>query len=93
MILSHDSYNSGNDLSTLFCRTFADSEIKCRHTMLYGIAPEFKENLLRDKNWFKYFTIIFDKILNSELQMCQMDAVIRYLIEHLEDLAEDLAEM
>lgn len=47
MILSYDSNNSCNDLSTLFCKMFPDGEIasgfsigktKRRYTMLYGIA-------------------------------------------------------
>ena len=51
MVLAHDSYNSFCDLSKLFGRMFQDSNVakaftlgktKCRYTMLYGIAPDFK---------------------------------------------------
>ena len=87
MVQAHESYNSCSDLSALFQRMFAGNEVaekfslgktKSRYTMIYGIAPVFKKELLFDVNRSPFFTISFDESLNSELQMCQMDVALRF---------------
>ena len=87
MVLAHDSYNSCCDLSKLFGRVFPDSDVakaftlgktKCRYTMLYGIAPEWKQKLIFDINSSPFYSVMFDESMNSELQMCQMDVGIRF---------------
>ena len=84
MVLTHDSYNSCCDLSKLFGRMFPDSDVvkaftlgktKCRYTMLYGIAAEFKQKLIFSINSSPFYSITFDKS-NSELQMCLVDVGI-----------------
>ena len=85
MILTHESYNSCNDLAPLFQRMFVRHEVaehfslgktKSRYTMLYGIAPEVKKMLLYHVNQSPFFSIPFDESLNSEFQMCQMDMIL-----------------
>ena len=87
LVLTHESYNSCNDLAPLFQRIFAGHEvaehfslgkIKSRYTILYGIAPELKKMLLHDVNYSSFFSISFDESLNSELQMCQMNTALRF---------------
>ena len=87
MIFSHESYNSCGDLSEIFQRIFFDSEIvakfslgktKSRCTFFYGIAPEFKRVLLYDVKSSSFFTVSFDESLNTDLQMCQMNVVVRF---------------
>ena len=52
---------------------FSLVKTKSRHTMLNGIAPEFKKILLYDLNQSPFFSSSFDESLNSEPQMGQMD--------------------
>ena len=87
MIFPHESYNSCSDLSEISQRIFFDSEIaakfslgktKSRHTFLYGIAPEFKRVLLYDVKSLSFFTVFFDESLNTDLQMCQTNVVVRF---------------
>ena len=87
MVLAHDSYNSCCDLSKLFGRMFPDSDVekaftlgktKCRYTMLYGIAPKFKRELIFDITSSPFYSVTFDESMNSELQMCQMDVGIQF---------------
>ena len=86
-VLTHESYNSCNDLTPLFQQMFAGHEVvehfslvkpKSRYTMLYGIAPEFKKMLLYDVSQSPFFSISVDESLNSELQKCQMDVALRF---------------
>ena len=86
MISPHKSYNSCRDLSEIFLRTFFDSEIaanfslgetKSRYSILYGITGEFKRVLPYDVKSLPFFTVSFDESLNTDLQMCQMDVVVR----------------
>ena len=66
---------------------FPDSEIasqftlgktRARYTMLYGIDPEFKKQLIYDINASPFYTVSFDESLNSQVQMSQMDVGVRY---------------
>ena len=87
IVLTHESYNLCSYLVPLFQRVFAGHEVtghfvlgktKSRYTMLYGIAPELKKMLYYYVNQSPYFSISYDESLNSELQMCQMDVVLRF---------------
>ena len=51
---------------------------KSRYTILYGIAPEFKKVLLYDVKSSPFFTVCCDESLNTDLQMHQMDAAVRF---------------
>ena len=82
MVLAHESYNSCCYLSKLFKRMFPDSSVtkaftlgktKCRYTMLYGVASEFKQKLIFDTNSSLFYSVTFDESMNSELQISQMD--------------------
>ena len=55
MVLAHERYNPCCGLSKLFGRMFPGRDVakaftlvktKCRYTMLYWIAPEFKQTFL-----------------------------------------------
>ena len=87
MVNFHSSYNSCVDLGAVFQVMFPDSEIvsqftlgktKAKYTMLYGIAPEFKKQLIYDINASPFYTVSFDESLNSQVQMSQMDVGVRY---------------
>ena len=87
MVNYHSSYNTCADLAAMFQVMFPDSEIashftlgktKARYTMLYGIAPEFKKQLVYDINASPFYTISFNESLNSQVQMSQMDVEVRY---------------
>ena len=87
MVLTQESYNSYNYSAPLFQQMFAGHELaghfslgktKSRYIMLYCIVSEFKKMLLYDVNQSPFFSISFEKSLNSELQMCQMDVALRF---------------
>ena len=49
-----------------------------RYTILYGIPPEFKKQLIYGLNASHFYTVTFDESLNSQVQMSQMDVRVRY---------------
>ena len=68
---------------------FFDSEIatkfslgktKSRYNILYTIAPELKiiQILLYDVKFSPFFFVSFNKILNADLQMCQIDVALHF---------------
>ena len=84
--MSHFSFRSCAELSELFQVMFSDSEIaseftlgktKCSYLINYGLAPYFKDPLLREINTSEFFSLSFDESLNKEIQSCQMDVGIR----------------
>ena len=86
MVSCHSSYNSCADLVAMFQVMFPDSKIvsqftlgktKTRYTMRYGIAHEFKKQLIYD-NASPFYTVSFDESLNSQVQMSEMDVGVRY---------------
>ena len=65
MVNCHSSYNSCADLAAMFQVMFPNSKIashfklgktKARYTMLYGIAPESKKQLIYDINASPFYT-------------------------------------
>ena len=87
MVNFHSSYNSCADLGAVFQVMFPDSEIvsqftlgktKAKYTMLYGIAPEFKKQLIYDINASPFYTVFFYKSLNSQVQMSHMDVEVKH---------------
>ena len=75
------------DLSAMFQVMFPDSEIvsqytlgktKTRYTMIYGIASEFKKQLIYEINASPFYTVSFHESLNSQVQKSQMDVGVRY---------------
>ena len=86
MVLTHESYNSCNDLAPLFQRMFAGQKVaghfslgktKSRDTMLWNCTWIQKDATLQCKS-SPLCSISFEESLNSELQMCQMDVTIRF---------------
>ena len=57
---------------------FSLGKTKCRYMILFGLAPYFKNALIKDINNSLYYSLSFDKSLNSIVQKCQMDINIRY---------------
>ena len=49
-----------------------------RYTILYGIPPEFKKQLIYGLNASPFYTVTFDESLNSQVQTSQMDVGVRY---------------
>ena len=87
MVNCCSSYKSCANLVAVFQVMFSDSEItsqftvgktKARYTILYGIAPEFKKQLIYDINASPFYTVSFDESLNSQVQMSQMDVGVWY---------------
>ena len=87
MVNCHSRYNPGADLGAMFQVMFPDSKIvsqftlgktKGRYTMLYGIAPEFKKQLIYDINASPFYTVSFDESLNSQMQMSHMHVGVRF---------------
>ena len=83
----HSSCNSCADLGAMFQVMFSDSKIasqfklgktKARYAMLYGIAPEFKKQLIYDINASPFYTVFFYKSLNSQVQMSHMDVEVKH---------------
>lgn len=89
LVMSHSSYNSFHDASSLFKAMFPDSKIgqavtcsssKMSYMICFGLSPYFSEHLRRDIGNSK-FVICFDEALNKVVQKGQMDIVIRYWSE------------
>ena len=48
------------------------------HTLHFGIARYFKNELLQAANNSPFQSILFDESLNSNVQQCQMDVLVRF---------------
>ena len=59
-------------------KKFTLGKTKCSYIINYGIAPYFKEILLKAINHSPYYSLSFDESMNSVLQNCRMDVGIRY---------------
>ena len=80
------SFRSCMDLDKLFKAMFSDSEMaeqfnlsktKCSDFINFGIAPVFKTNLTKEIQMSLIYTFSFDESMNSVMQQCQMDVVVR----------------
>ena len=87
VVKGHLSYNLCSNIMELFNVMFPDSDIvaqfslektKCRYMILFGLAPYFKNALIKDINNSLYYSLSFEESLNSVVQKCQMDINIRY---------------
>ena len=90
VIKFHFSLRSCEGLGKLFSTFFPDSELapkfslgktKCAYMINFGLEPYFRESLTRDISHSPCYSYSFNGSLNSVLQNCQMDVVIRYLDE------------
>ena len=51
---------------------------KCQYMILYGLAPYYKNELIKSISDSIYYSVSFDEALNSVIQKCQMDINISY---------------
>ena len=86
-ITSHFSYNSSTNIADVFRAMFPDSAIaqkmncgptKLSYLICFGIAPYFKQQLLKELKEAQCYVISFDESLNTELHEEQMDFLVRY---------------
>ena len=47
-------------------------------SVIYGLVPYFRKELLKKINSSLFYSVLFDKSFNSELQKCQMDINVCY---------------
>ena len=87
VVKGHLSYNLYSNIKELFNVMFPDSNIvaqfslgktKCRYMILFGLAPYFKNALIKDNNNSLYYSLSFGESLNSIVQKFQTDIHIRY---------------
>ena len=87
-LMAHYSSNSSAGTDKLFAKMFPDSQIakqfqcgktKCSYLINFGLAPYFKEKLMKKLQvpGTKY-VISFDESLNKVLQKEQMDLIVRF---------------
>ncbi|XP_054720775.1 uncharacterized protein LOC129230403 [Uloborus diversus] len=86
-IMTHKSLRATSADVLLLQNMFTDSLIaqkmqlqrtKIAYSILYGIAPYFKDNLLRKLSDVKCFTVGFDESLNKVSQRTQTDINVRF---------------
>ena len=54
------------------------SKTKCAYYVVFGLAPYFKELLVKDIKLSPFYSLSFDESLNSKLQEEQMDISTRF---------------
>ena len=89
-VLSHSSFRSCENISKLFSVMFSDSDIaksfslgktKCAYFINFGIAPYFRDLLLKELKSSKYIVVSYDESLNAFLEEEQMDILVRFFNE------------
>ena len=87
VVSSHFSLRLCLRLNGLFKAMFIDSEIaksfqlsktKCGYLINYGLAPYFKDVLLKSINSSEFFVLSYDESLNKVLQEDQMDVHFQF---------------
>ena len=87
VVSSHSSLRSCLRLNDLFKAMFIGSEIaksfqlsktKCGYLINYGLAPYFKDVLLKSINSSEFFVLLYDASLNKVLQEDQTDVHFRF---------------
>ena len=82
VLWSHLPYRSCLNLNELFWKMFPDSQVaksfqlsktKCAYYVVFGLAPSFKELLVKDIKLWPFYSLLFDESLNNKLQEEQMD--------------------
>ena len=59
-------------------KPFQLSKTKCAYYVVFGLAPYFKELLVKDIKLSPFYLLSFDESLNNKLQEEQMDISIRF---------------
>ena len=65
---------SGNEIA----KSFKLSKTKCGYFINFGLAPYFKDLLVKEIKAANIFVVSFDESLNKVLQKEQMDVQVRY---------------
>lgn len=82
VIDSRYSYNSSTDTAKLFQKMFPDSQIakqfscgekKCAYLTCFGLAPHFKEELIKLLKNEDNYVVLFDESMNAVTQSKQLD--------------------
>ena len=77
LVTSHFSLRSCLDIKDLFSSMFPHSQIasqfsmsetKCGYLINYGLAPYYKEKLLKEIKKSPFFTVLFEESLNNIFQ-------------------------
>ena len=86
-VTAHFSYNASKNIGSFFHAMFPDSNIaksfKCSSTKVaylvaFGIAPNFRDDLIEKIHQSECFVISFDESLNKVTQTEQMDIIVHY---------------
>ncbi len=87
-VLDHTPLTKTNDINQQFQFMFSDSKIaenfsmgekKAAYLITFGIAPYFKDQLLRSVQEAECYVISFDESFNHTLGLEQMDFIVRFL--------------
>ena len=87
VLWSHLSYRSCLNLNELFWKMFLGSQVaksfqlskaKCAYYVVFGLAPYFKELLVKDIKLSPFYSLSFNESLNNKLQEEQIDISIRF---------------
>ena len=87
MNASHFSYQSAEDVGTIFRSMFPDSAIasqfscgerKANYIMRFGLTPHFKDLLLKSLQEVPAYVLLFDETYNPVTKNKQMDILVRY---------------
>ena len=88
LVKKHSSYRSVEHDLEAMCTMFLDSQIvqermklgktKCMYMCVYGLGMYFYSHLLTQVKASPHYTISFYESLNTKLQECQMDIIVRY---------------
>jgi hypothetical protein len=87
VVMTHGSLRSCIDINNLFKVMFSDSVIvnnfqlgktKCGYFINYGIAPFFKDELIKTIKAAPFLSVSFDESMNRVFQEEQMDVVVRF---------------
>lgn len=63
---------------SVIAKQFAQGESKCSYLVSFGLAPYFKNILLKKLGNSSHFVLLFDETLNKSNQKKQLDILIRY---------------
>ena len=83
----HHSLNSNENLADIFRAMFPDSDIaktfacgkdKSGYIIRFGLAPYFKQELIKTINKAGQFVLMFDESLNKSTKKKQLDVQIQF---------------
>nr|XP_050024822.2 uncharacterized protein LOC126519248 [Dermacentor andersoni] len=86
-VMTHTSFRAAAASASLFPLMFPSSATakkvqlgkdKVGYTIVYGLAPFFRESLVSELNQASYLVLAFDESLNKLAQKEQMDVLVRF---------------